>query len=136
VKIRVYYEDTDALGIVYHANYLKYIERARSETFFAIGRRPENADSHFVVRSMRVNFVKSAKLGDLLEARSRLKQLRAASFWLEQELWLDQTLIFFAEVEIVCARKAKPVKIDEQIKRLLLDAFDVSNDGAPPLFGY
>ncbi|MDR2638724.1 MAG: YbgC/FadM family acyl-CoA thioesterase [Helicobacteraceae bacterium] len=123
MTIRVYYEDTDSLGIVYHANYLKYIERARSEAFFAIGRKPENADRYYVVRSMNIRFIKSAKLGDILEVRSRLKALRAASFWLEQELWLDNTIIFSAEVEIASMRDSKPAKITDSAKSFLRDAF-------------
>ena len=129
MKIRVYYEDTDSLGIVYHANYLKFIERARSEAFFAIGQKAENVGAYFVVRSMNVRFIRSAKLGDTLEVRSRLKELRAASFWLEQELWLDQTLIFSAEVEIVSVKEAKPVKIDEATKLLLTSVFPYSIGG-------
>ncbi|MDR0665475.1 MAG: YbgC/FadM family acyl-CoA thioesterase [Helicobacteraceae bacterium] len=129
MNIRVYYEDTDSLGMVYHANYLKFIERARSEAFFAIGQKPENVGAYFVVRSMNVRFIRSAKLGDTLEVRSRLKELRAASFWLEQELWLDQTLIFSAEVEIVSVKETKPVKIDEATKRLLTSVFPYSIGG-------
>ncbi|MDR2151737.1 MAG: YbgC/FadM family acyl-CoA thioesterase [Helicobacteraceae bacterium] len=123
MKIRVYYEDTDSLGVVYHANYLKYIERARSEAFFAIGRKPESAENYFVVRSMSVRFVKSAKLGDLLEVRSRLTELRAASFRLKQELWLDNALVFSADVEIASVRAAKPAKIDDETKKLLNEVF-------------
>ncbi|MDR2034660.1 MAG: YbgC/FadM family acyl-CoA thioesterase [Helicobacteraceae bacterium] len=123
MKIRVYYEDTDSLGVVYHANYLKYIERARSEAFFAIGYKPESAERYFLVRSMEIRFVKSAKLGDLLEARTKLIEIRAASLWLLQELWLDQTLIFVAKVEIASLRGGRVAKIDGETKNLLNKTF-------------
>ncbi|MDR1911512.1 MAG: YbgC/FadM family acyl-CoA thioesterase [Helicobacteraceae bacterium] len=123
MKIRVYYEDTDSLGVVYHANYLKYIERARSEAFFAIGAKPESAERYFLVRSMEVRFVKSAKLGDLLEATTKLIEIRVASFWLLQELWLDRTLIFAAKVEIASLRGGRIAKIDDETKNFLNKTF-------------
>jgi acyl-CoA thioester hydrolase len=122
--IRVYYEDTDSLGVVYHANYLKFIERARSELFFAIGQQPQSAAGYFVVRSMSMRFIKSAKLGDLLEIKTSLKELRAASLWLDQAIYLDRERIFNAQVELVMIKEGKLARIDRETAALLNTLFE------------
>ena len=75
MKIRIYYEDTDAGGIVYHANYIKYCERARSEMFFDPEVKPFSEDGHFVVSEIRAKFKKPAVLSDILIAE--LKKMSA-----------------------------------------------------------
>ena len=65
MRIRVYYEDTDCGGIVYHTNYIKYCERARSELFFAQGTPPSHATCGFVVSALEAKFLGFAKLGDI-----------------------------------------------------------------------
>ena len=75
MKIRIYYEDTDAGGIVYHANYIKYCERARSEMFFGSEVKPFSKDGHFVVSEIRAKFKKPAVLSDILIAE--LKKMPA-----------------------------------------------------------
>ncbi|MDR2905433.1 MAG: YbgC/FadM family acyl-CoA thioesterase [Helicobacteraceae bacterium] len=123
MKLRVYYEDTDSLGMVYHANYLKFIERARSEAFFALAKSPEGANFYFVVRSMNLKFARSAKLGDLLETRSRLIEMRSASFSLAQEIFLGETLIFSAIVELAHIKNGKPAAIAPETKERLSAVF-------------
>ena len=76
MKIRIYYEDTDAGGIVYHANYIKYCERARSEMFFGSDVKPFSKDGHFVVSEIRAKFKKPAVLGDLLEVKTSVASLK------------------------------------------------------------
>lgn len=86
-QTRIYYEDTDCGGIVYHANYLKYCERARSEWFFAQGILPQQNNIGFVVKNMNLEFLSPAKLGDLLtihteilEQKKRLYHIKTNNF--------------------------------------------------------
>ena len=72
MKIRVYYEDTDAGGIVYYSNYLNFCERARSDAFFNRGLTPVLESGHFVVKKLTADYSLSAKLGDLLEVHTEL----------------------------------------------------------------
>ncbi|MDF1877654.1 YbgC/FadM family acyl-CoA thioesterase [Sulfurimonas sp. SAG-AH-194-L11] len=124
MKIRVYYEDTDTGGVVYHSNYLNFCERARSEAFYARGITPVLKNGHFVARRVIGDFFISAKLGDMLEVRSELLKMKAASFILKQYIYRDEVKIF--ELEIVLAYitfEGKPQKIDATTKELLLSLF-------------
>jgi len=119
VKIRVYYEDTDAGGIVYHSNYLNYCERARSEIFFKKGMSPIIDDAHFVVRKMDCDFIRSAKFGDLLSIETKLVKFKFTSFLLEQVIKIDDKIIFKAKVLLVLVKNGKPIRINTNIKELL-----------------
>ena len=73
MKIRVYYEDTDLGGIVYHTNYIKYCERARSEIFFSKNMLPHQGEnSGFVVRDIKASFLATSTLGDMVEVKSKV----------------------------------------------------------------
>lgn len=89
--IRVYFEDTDAGGVVYYANYLKFAERARTEMLRAAGFDHRTlADAHgrqIVVRSCAVDFIAPARLDDALEVRSQITMIRGASFTIRQEVF-------------------------------------------------
>jgi len=114
MQIRVYYEDTDAGGIVYHTNYIKYCERARSEVFFARGMIPVvGSDSGFVVRRMAVEFLATAKLGDRLEVRSRIVECKRTALTLCQEIYKEEKKIFSMEVLLVYTQGGKPTRIPE-----------------------
>lgn len=76
MKLRVYYEDTDAGGIVYHSNYLNFCERARSEFFFQKGELPTIEGAHFVVRHMECDFISSAKFGDTVNVTTEIKEIK------------------------------------------------------------
>ncbi len=89
--VRVYYEDTDCGGIVYHTNYIKYCERARSEIFFSAGILPNTERVGLVVRKLNADFLDSAKLGDLLKVKTRIVKLGGSSLTLNQEIFLDST---------------------------------------------
>jgi len=124
MKIRVYYEDTDTGGVVYHSNYLNYCERARSDAFFEKGITPVLEGGHFVARKIIGDFFLSAKLGDLLDVKSELLKMKAASFTLKQTVYRDDKKLF--ELEILLAYidfNGKPQKIDPQTKELLLSLF-------------
>ena len=87
MKIRIYYEDTDAGGIVYHTNYIKFCERARSEAFFQAGLDFTKEGGYFVVSSLEAKFIASAVLGDEVFVRTKILELKKASFVLEQEIY-------------------------------------------------
>jgi len=119
VKIRVYYEDTDAGGIVYHTNYIKYAERARSEIFFERGMMPaEGKESGFVVRDLKASFLATSTLGDMLEVTSKILKLKNSSLVLLQEIYKDNIKIFSMEVILVYIDKGKPSRIPEKFKNI------------------
>ena len=119
MKIRVYYEDTDAGGIVYHTNYIKYAERARSEIFFERGMMPaEGKESGFVVRDLKASFLATSTLGDMLEVTSKILKLKNSSLVLLQEIYKDNIKIFSMEVILVYIDKGKPSRIPEKFKNI------------------
>lgn len=91
-QVRIYFEDTDCGGIVYHTNYIKYCERARSEMFFACGCQPYDGNCGFVVSSLEAKFHASARLGDVLEVRSRIIHTRQSSLRMEQKIYRIQKI--------------------------------------------
>ena len=119
MKMRVYYDDTDAGGIVYHANYLKYCERARSELFFEKGKMPTVDGAHFVVKHIDAEFLRSAKLGDMIEVKHKVLDLRNASMKLYQSIWRDDIKLFEITSILVYAKSGKPIKIDETMRSFL-----------------
>jgi len=123
MHIRVYYEDTDAGGIVYHANYLKYCERARSEFFFSQGLTPIIDGAHFVVRKMDCDFLSSAFFADILEVTSEIEMINKASFIMIQEVKKDSKVLFRTRVTLVLAKDGKPKRINENIKDMLQSLF-------------
>lgn len=120
-SIRVYYEDTDCGGIVYHTNYLKYCERARSEAFFGAGALPNTARIGLVVRSVRAEFLDSARLGDLLIVQSEILKLGRSSVVLSQKIFLHEKVVFTCEVKLACVELArkKIVTIPSEIRAIL-----------------
>lgn len=123
MKIRVYYEDTDTGGIVYHANYLKYCERARSEFFFSQGLTPIIDDAHFVVRKMDCDFLSSALFADVLEVTSEMEVINKASFIMIQEVKKGTKVLFRTRVTLVLAKDGKPKRINDDIKDMLQSLF-------------
>lgn len=116
MQIRVYYEDTDAGGIVYHTNYIKYCERARSELFFEQGKLPFDGDrSGFVVKKIHADFIGMAKLGDIIEVRTKVLKIKAASVLLEQTIYKEETCIFSMEILLVFVRQGRPKPIPESL---------------------
>jgi len=114
MNIRVYYEDTDAGGIVYHTNYIKYCERARSEIFFNRGLIPSLSDkSGFVVRDLKASFLATSTLGDTLDVTTKVLTLKGTSLVLEQEVWKEDMKVFSMEVVLVYVDKGKPCRIPE-----------------------
>ncbi len=125
MKIRVYYEDTDTGGVVYHSNYLNFCERARSEAFFNLGTTPVLDNGHFVARKVEADYFLPAKLGDVLHVETELLEMKNASFKLGQKVYKDDKVIF--ELIIVLAYitfEGRPQKINKEVKELLLSLFD------------
>jgi acyl-CoA thioester hydrolase len=120
MKIRVYFEDTDIGGIVYHTKYINFCERARSEILFKNGLKPFNKDSNsgYIVSSLNCKFLKSATLGDILEVKSKLLNRSKVKFTLLQEIFKDDCKIFSMEVEIVYIKNGKPSKLDNKFLEL------------------
>ena len=118
--VKVYYEDTDAGGIVYYANYLKYLERARTEALTTIGlsnlQIKEKFGALIIVKSCNIEFKKSAYLEDNLNIRSFIKSVTKTSFVMNQFISKDDNIIVEAQVHLVFVNdKSKPVKVPDLI---------------------
>ncbi|MDR1062400.1 MAG: tol-pal system-associated acyl-CoA thioesterase [Azoarcus sp.] len=111
LSVRVYYEDTDAGGVVYYASYLRFCERARSECLRALGfeqrRLLENGGPVFVVRSVHADYISPAKLDDTLTITSKIINLRHASVCFLQQISRGNSLLFTAETKIACISPSK-----------------------------
>lgn len=118
MKLRVYYEDTDCGGIVYHSNYINFCERARSEIFFSRDLNPHLDEGSFVVRRIECDYLAPSKLGDILEVRSKVLEIKNTSLILEQNIYKDNILIFASKIVLVFVNnKGRPTKIlPEQIE--------------------
>lgn len=124
MQIQVYYEDTDAGGVVYHSNYLNFCERARSDAFFKKGLSPVLEGGHFVARKVVADYIMSAKLGDLLEVKTSLLKMGGASFILLQSIYKEDKKIFELEVTLAYITfEGRPQKIDTYTKELILSLF-------------
>src|SRR5438094_839695 len=108
--VRVYYEDTDAGGIVYYANYLKFFERARTEWLRALGIHQQDLldqeGAAFVVRSASVEYIAAARLDDELKLTLRVEKLGRASIQFAQQAWRGDTLLSSAAVKVGCVDKS------------------------------
>ena len=118
--VKVYYEDTDAGGVVYYANYLKYLERARTEALSTIGlsnlQIKDKFGAFIIVKSCNIEYKKSAKLEDELKIRSFVKSVTKTSFFMNQIITNGETTIVEAQVHLVFVNdKGKPVKVPEVI---------------------
>ena len=104
--VRVYYEDTDAGGIVYYANYLKFFERARTEWLRSLGidqqALRDRDGAIFVVRNASVDYVASARLDDEVKLTLNVEKLGRASVQFAQQAWRGDTLLSSADVKVAC----------------------------------
>lgn len=125
LPIRVYVEDTDAGGIVYYANYLKYIERARTELIRTLGYdKPALFDGlQFVVHSVSINYRQPAVLDDQIVATAKLIQVSRTSFTIAQRVLRGDDILVEAEVKVACINHEKkrpaaiPIKMMETLKQ-------------------
>lgn len=122
--LRVYYEDTDLAGIVYYANYLKFIERGRSEWIAALGvdqmalRRDQGVV--FAVRRLVADYLRPARFGEVLTVASRLTGLTGARFEMAQQVRRGGEVLFTADVTCVCiGANGTAARIPAEIRRIL-----------------
>ena len=119
-KLKVYYEDTDAGGVVYYANYLKFLERARTEALFSIGfsnkKIQDKFDSLIIVKSCNIEYIKSAYLENELTIRSFVKSITKTSFFMYYLVSKENDVLAEAQIQLVFINtEGKPVKIPEEI---------------------
>jgi acyl-CoA thioester hydrolase len=125
LAVRVYYEDTDFTGVVYHANYLRYFERGRSDCLRLMGishtelrARPEPIA--FVVRRMEVDFTAPARIDDSLVVRTAYADLKGPRILVRQRIERDSQVLASALVQVVCIRlDGRPVKPPDDVVRAM-----------------
>lgn len=121
--VRIYYEDTDGGGVVYHANYLKFFERARTEWLRSLGydqtELRERNDVLFVVRSIQIKYFLPARFNQLLDVVTRISQLGRCRMVFEQKLQLGDEILTSATVEVACVSGTsfKPAPIPELMRQ-------------------
>ncbi|GJL94655.1 MAG: tol-pal system-associated acyl-CoA thioesterase [Hyphococcus sp.] len=121
--VRIYYEDTDFSGVVYHAAYLKFFERGRTEALRASGIHHSELLQRgeplaFAVRKMTTEWVAPARIDDVLEVRTRFAGAKGARMFLDQEIWREEILIARAAVEAVS------MSLEGRPRRLPADIFE------------
>lgn len=121
LNIRIYYEDTDAGGIVYYANYLKFCERGRTELLRAAGLENTSIAAEygilFVVRHLEADYFSPAMLDDEIRVETAVEEMRGASFVMKQSVFRSAELLFRMSVTLVCVDQNKrPVKITRELR--------------------
>jgi acyl-CoA thioester hydrolase len=128
MQIRVYYEDTDFSGIVYHANYLRFMERGRTNHLRLMGAEQhslfaeaqlETPGFAFVVRSMHLDFLKPARMDDLLDIVTWPVAVKGASITLAQEVRRGEDVLVKAEVRVACIREGRAQPIPQALRVLM-----------------
>ena len=125
-EVKVYYEDTDSGGVVYYSNYLKFLERARTEMINSIGlsnkKLLEEHKTLIIVKSCNIEYIAPAKLEDKIQIYSSIETLNKASFELIQNIKKDNNLIVKAKVKLVTVNKdGKPIKIPSILEKNLIN---------------
>ena len=117
LPVRVYYEDTDAGGVVYHARYVAFCERARSDCLRLLGiHQSRMEDLVFVVRRINCDFLRPARLDDLLEIHTRFEELAGARIEIGQEVMLNGNTLFKADVTVALVdARGRPKRLPEEM---------------------
>ncbi len=123
---RVYYEDTDAVGIMYHANFISHCERGRSEMLREIGypasEVAEKLNIGFVVRHIDCDYLKMVKLDDLLTVNSTVKSMKNTSFIMEQTITCQNSVVFSMDITLVCMDLVgKPIRMPDVLRQKFND---------------
>jgi acyl-CoA thioester hydrolase len=121
ISVRVYYEDTDFSGVVYHASYLRFMERGRTELIRALGiAQRELFDGEaalgFAVRRMLIDFVRPAVMDDLLTIETKPTLARGATMELEQRILRGEEVLVTAQVKVACVGGGKARRIPDQLR--------------------
>lgn len=124
MTVRVYYEDTDFSGVVYHASYLRFMERGRTEQIRDLGvEQAELFDGDaalaFVVRRMTIDFLRPARMDDLLTVETTPKEARGASLSLSQRILRGEEVLVTAEVTVACVGGGRARRIPDGLRRRL-----------------
>jgi acyl-CoA thioester hydrolase len=133
LPLRVYYEDTDLSGVVYHANYLRYMERGRTEFFRLAGvermAELEAAEpTAWTLREVKVSFLRPARLDDALTVRSRLISLSGARMGAVQKIYANETLLVDGQIEAcIVTLKGQPRRLPQQLRDLLTPFLSETN---------
>ena len=124
-EIKVYYEDTDSGGVVYYANYLKFLERARTEAIISLGFSNTKLLNKYgiliIVKSCKINFIKPARLEDKIQIYSKISSIKKVAFIMSQTIKLKKQILAEAEIRLAVVNKnGKPSKIPKiLLKRLI-----------------
>ena len=123
-KVKVYYEDTDAGGVVYYANYLKFLERARTEMINSFGlsnnKLLSNHKTAIIVKSCDIKYIKTAKLEDKIKIHSSILSIKRASFFMIQNIKKENQLILTSKIQLVTVDLlGKPKKIPAELQKQL-----------------
>ena len=127
LDVRIYWEDTDAGGIVYHSNYLRYMERARTEMLRSLGfsqqQMKETGEALIVVSKLEITYRRPAKLDDLLTVHTRIESLKHASVIFDQTITRGEEVITQGRVRCasINASTGMPTEINPRIRQALLD---------------
>lgn len=126
VEYRVYYEDTDAGGVMYHASYIRFCERGRTEFLRNLGLSCSVLDEQegliFVIRHIDAHYYKPARLEELLRVESAIKELKNSSFVMEQSIFCHHSMLFSMKVTVVCVDKTvKPIRIPDHIRNKFMN---------------
>ena len=124
-KVKIYYEDTDSGGVVYYSNYLKFLERARTEMIGSVGlsnkKLFEEYKTLIIVKSCNIEYVSFAKLEDKVQIYSSIESFSKASFVITQNIKRDDDLIAKAKLKLVTVnQEGKPIKIPSVLKKKLV----------------
>ena len=125
IAVRVYYEDTDFSGLVYHASYLRFMERGRTELLRSAGfsqsllQNSPTQNLVFVVRRMMIDFVKPATMDDLLQIDTSVEAVGAASVELSQRVQRDDDLLVSARVTVASVVSGRPVRLAVDLRQKL-----------------
>jgi acyl-CoA thioester hydrolase len=124
MAVRVYYEDTDFSGVVYHANYLRFLERGRTESLRALG--VDQSDLHaegkgliFAVRKITIDYLQPARMDDVLIVETRTADIRGASLVIAQRILRDGEVLVAADVRVAAIVGGRPVRIPDRLRTLL-----------------
>ena len=128
MQVRVYYEDTDFTGIVYHANYLRFMERGRTNYLRLLGAdhralfeqaSAEAPGFHFVVRHMDLDFIRPAQMDDILTVETKPSEVRGASITLHQKVMRGDELLIEAKVQVAFVSQGKAQRIPKPLREAM-----------------
>ena len=125
LPVRIYFEDTDSGGVVYHSNYLKFMERARTEWLRSVGIDQHQLKQHdhimFVVHRIDIQYRLPARFNDDLIVKSELKDIGSSKIEFRQMIYRENEMLIDASVDIACidSKKFKPVRIPSTVKEIM-----------------